>query len=111
MLLVGVLCMATPAWADVKSAQQTAEISEESDLEKDYEAFEETKDQILISAALDEKDEDICHISAAVPNMPGDVEKVTFHLIQRDQKDDKGNGIRERKSHRKFFRFLWMKQS
>ncbi len=56
MLLVGVLCMATPTWAGVKSVQQTAEISEESDLEKDYEAFEETKDQILISAALDEKD-------------------------------------------------------
>ena len=37
MLLVGVLCMATPTWAGVKSVQQTAEISEESDLEKDYE--------------------------------------------------------------------------
>ena len=27
MLLVGVLCMATPTWAGVKSVQQTAEIS------------------------------------------------------------------------------------
>lgn len=103
MLLVGVLCMATPAWADVKSAQQTAEISEEGDLEKDYEAFEETKDQILISAALDEKDEDICHISAAVPNMPGDVEKVTFHLIQRDQKDDKGKWYKGKKKSQEIF--------
>ena len=90
MLLVGVLCMATPTWAGVKSVQQTAEISEESDLEKDYEAFEE-------------KDEDICHISAAVPNIPGDVEKVPFHLIQRDQIDDKGKWYKGKKKSQEIF--------
>lgn len=80
LLAAGILGVTTPVLAGSDTAQT----------EKEYEAFEETKDQITVSAALDEKNDDICHIRAAVPNLPSDIEKITFYVSQREK--DKGKG-------------------
>ena len=62
----------------------------ESKLEKEYEAFERTQDEIQVGAALDEKDDDICHIRVEVPNLPSDIEKIRFHVTQKEKEKDKG---------------------
>ncbi len=84
LLCVGILGVSTSVFAKADASDA------KTGLKKEYEEFEETQNEIAVSAALDEKDDDICYIQAAVPNLPSDVKKVTFHLTQREKKKDKG---------------------
>lgn len=97
ILCVGVLCLSSPVGVVAETGTSAAESTEESDLSEEYEKFDKSKEQILVSAALDEKNEDICNISAAVPNMPSDVKKVTFHVTQKEKKNDKGKWYKGKK--------------
>lgn len=85
ILCAGILTFTVPVFAEASAD------TKESTLEQQYEEFEKTQDQIKVQAALDEKDDDICHIRVTVPNLPDDVKKVTFHVTRREEKKDPGD--------------------
>lgn len=89
-VIAGIFLIAVPVSAsdtDKKADERSHQTQQRTPrqqliLEKEYELFQLTKDEIEITADLLEGK--YCAVSASVPNLPQDVAEVLFHIYERE---------------------------
>lgn len=90
-VLAGIILVAAPVYAsdpEERANENRQEVLQRTPrqqliLEKEYELFHLTKDEIKIKVQLQEQM--YCTVSAFIPNLPGDVTKVLFRIYEREE--------------------------